>query len=155
MVFRQKYLTEDGVAKLKAERQELFEVKRPEVIARIKTALAQGDLSENAEYAEAKESQAFVEGRIKEIDDILKNVEVVKNGGRKSSIVKVGSKVDVRANGTEQEFTIVGVGEADPLKGLISNESPMGQAFLGKKKGDQAVVETPAGQKTFKITKVH
>ncbi len=146
-------ITQEGYNKLKEEHDYLSTVKRREIADRIERAKELGDLSENAEYSEAKDAQALNEGRIMEILNILKNVTIV-NKASDSDEVSMGSKVSVKLDGKEKEYTIVSFNEADPLNGLISNESPLGMAFLGKKKGDTVKVETPRGMVSYKINKV-
>jgi len=143
-------ITQAAYDKLEKEFEELKNVKRKEIAARIQTAKDMGDLSENAEYSEAKDAQAFNEGRISELNHILKNLTIVKNGNSKNTI-GMGSKVKVTSNGKEKELTIVSFNEADPLKGMISNESPLGKAFLGKNKGAKISVETPRGVMEYEI----
>jgi transcription elongation factor GreA len=127
-------ITREGYEKLKKEYDYLYYDKRREIADRIERAKDMGDLSENAEYAEAKDAQAFNEGRIAELSLLLKNLTVVENGGN-SHQVGMGSTVIARANGEEKEYTIVSFNEADPLTGKISNESPLGREFLNRKKG--------------------
>lgn len=148
------YFSEEGLKKLKEELEQRLTTQRPEIAARIREAKELGDLSENAEYAEAKEAQALNEGRIEEIKSILENAILIseKNGG---GMVNVGSslKVESKVSGTK-EFVIVGAAESNPLEGFISNESPLGAAFLGHKKGDVVLVSTPKGAVEYKILEV-
>lgn len=146
-------ITQEGYNKLKEEHDYLSTVRRREIADRIERAKELGDLSENAEYSEAKDAQALNEGRIMEILNILKNVTIV-NKASDSDEVSMGSKVNVKIDDKEKQYTIVSFNEADPVNGLISNESPLGMAFLGKKKGDTVKVETPRGVMSYKITKV-
>jgi transcription elongation factor GreA len=146
-------ITKEGYEKLKNELENLLKVKRPEIAKRIETAKELGDLSENAEYHEAKDSQAFNDGRIMEIQAILKNVKIVDSNGSKNE-VSMGSTVEVKFNGEKREFKIVSFNEADPSEGLISNESPLGLAFLGRKKGDEVEVNTPKGIIKYKILNI-
>lgn len=143
-----------GLEKLKQELHELKTVKRRELADRIEVAKALGDLSENAEYHEAKDALGFVEGRILEIEDILKNVAVIEDETGAAGVVRIGSTVTVEVNGKEKTYSIVGSNEADPLKGLVSNESPIGSALLGKKEGETAEAEAPAGRIVYRIKKV-
>jgi len=147
------YVSAEFLAKLKEELHDLKTVKRRELAGRIETAKSLGDLSENAEYHEAKDALGFIEGRILEIDDLLKNAIVIEEekGG---SNVRVGSSVAVSVNGKEKKFTIVGSNEADPLTGKISNESPIGRALLGAKVGDEVDVETPSGTAVYEILRI-
>lgn len=146
-------ITQEGYNKLKEEHDFLVTVRRKEIAERIERAKELGDLSENAEYSEAKDAQALNEGRIIELAATLKNVTIV-NKISDSDHVMMGSKVTAELDGKKREFTIVSFNEADPLNGMISNESPLGLAFIGKKKGDLVKVETPRGIMNYKISKV-
>ncbi len=146
-------ISQEGYDKLKQEMDFLATVKRKEIAERIERAKELGDLSENAEYSEAKDAQALNEGRVLELANILKNVTVVENGGSKEEVV-MGSVVTVKGNGQEKEYSIVSFNEADPLSGKISNESPLGVALLGKRKGEKVEVETPKGKFEYKIVKI-
>lgn len=149
------YITAEGLSKLKAELGFLKTAKRKEIAERIHEAKELGDLSENAEYTEAKEEQAFVEGRILQLEDTIKNVQVIKLGGRHSDHADIGSLITAKAqNGKEMNYRIVGSSEADPTKGFISNESPIGKAFIGKRKGEIVAVVTPRGKVEFQILHV-
>ena len=148
------YMSEEGIEKLKEELHELKTVKRRELAKRIEEAKALGDLSENAEYHEAKDALGFVEGRIFEIEDILKNVAIIEHEKGEAGVVHVGSTIITEVKGKEKQFNIVGSNEADPLTGKISNESPIGQALLGHKAGDEISVETPGGITVYKIKEV-
>lgn len=152
MVDKIHYLSQHGLEKLQQELQELKTVTRREIANKIENAKNLGDLSENAEYHDAKEQLAFVEGRIQEIEQILKNYSVIEEGA--STVIRVGSSVEVELNGKTKTFKIVGSNEADPAQGLISNESPLGSAFLGHGKGDNVEVTTPAGTQTYTIINV-
>lgn len=146
-------ITQDGYNKLKEEHDFLSMVRRKEIAERIERAKELGDLSENAEYSEAKDAQALNEGRIIELSAILKNVTIVDKVSDSDHIV-MGSTVSVKVDGKEKQYTIVSFNEADPLNGLISNESPLGVAFIGKRKGESVEVETPRGLVQYKIIKV-
>ena len=146
------YLTKEGLKKLKDELVVLTDVRRIEVAQRIKSARDMGDISENSEYDAARQEQAFVEGRIAELEDILKNAKV--SVATSTEEVQVGSKVTVFIEGSEDTFHIVGAPEADPMKKKISHESPIGAALVGKRVGDEAVVEVPIGKLTYRILKV-
>lgn len=146
-------ITQDGYNKLKEEHDFLSVVRRKEIAERIERAKELGDLSENAEYSEAKDAQALNEGRIIELSAILKNVTIVDKVSDGEHIV-MGSTVTVKVDGKEKKYTIVSFNEADPLNGLISNESPLGVAFIGKRKGENVEVETPRGVMHYKIVKV-
>jgi len=143
-------ISPDGYDKLKKELDDRLNVKRLEIASRIEAAKELGDLSENAEYAEAKNEQAFNDGKITELTTLLKNVNVVRNNHDKNKI-SMGSRVLAEVEGQTKEFTIVSFNEANPIEGKISNESPIGVAFLGKKKGDTIAVNTPRGQVVYKI----
>ena len=146
-------ISQEGYEKLKNELDHLVNIKRRKIAVRIQTAKDMGDLSENAEYSEAKDAQAFNEGRIAEITRMLKNLTVVKNGKSNGKVV-MGSKVTVICDSKEKIYTIVSFNEADPMDGKISNESPLGQSFLDKKKGDKVNVQTPKGEMEYEILKV-
>ena len=148
------YLTKAGRQKLTAELDHLVHVRRKEIAARIQEAKELGDLSENAEYQEAKNEQAFNEGRIEELENTLRNVEVIGNGTKKSGQVQVGSTVKTTIAGKMLTFHIVGSNESDPLSGKISNESPLGQALMGKKSGERITSHTPKGPATYVIEDV-
>jgi len=143
------YLSEEGIQQHKQELEEL-KIKRQEIANRLEEAKALGDLSENQEYISAREAQAFNEGKILELEQLLRDAVVIDKNHR-SGIVHIGSTVEVRANGRSQTLTIVGSEEANPAAGKISNESPLGKAFLGHKAGDAVEVETPGGKTTYKI----
>ena len=146
-------ITKEGLKKLQEELEMRKVVKRQEIARAIKEAKEQGDLSENAEYAEAKHQQNENENRIAELEAIIKDSEVVEHD--KSAIgIQIGSRVKVKFNGSEMEFQIVSSSESDPANFKISNESPMGKAFMGRLKGDNVEVITPAGKKRYKILDV-
>ncbi len=146
------YVSKEGLEKLQEEMNELKTVKKREVAARIKTAKEFGDLSENSEYDDAKNEQAFIEGRISEIESILKNAKIIEEVACKTTDeVCVGHTVTVEFDKGVANFKIVGSYEADPEMGLISNESPIGKALIGKKKGEEVKVKVPAGEIKYKI----
>ncbi len=149
----QQYLTLERLEALKAELQDLKINKRIEVAERLKRAKELGDLSENSEYFEAREEQAQLEARIIELEEIIKNASVI---GKSTSHAKVeiGSTVEVAKDGAKMKFTIVGSNEADPENGRISNESPLGRAFLGHTPGETVKVKTPKGEVMYKIVKI-
>ncbi len=155
MAEEKQFLTEEGAAELRRELEELKNVKRPQLAAKLKEAISQGDLSENADYHDAKEQQAFLEGRIQYLEALLYSAVIVSDNGKKSSVVIVGSEVTVQEGSEPPEiFYIVGAAEANPREGKISNESPLGRALLGRKVGDKVKVDAPAGQLTFKIKSI-
>ena len=147
-------LTQDGLLKLNEELKHLINDKRKEVIERIREAAAHGDLSENADYAQAREEQSFIEGRIQEIEDMIKNAEII-TASTQHNNVTVGSKVRVKVDGEERSYSIVESNEANPSEGKILNESTVGKSLLGKKMGDKVVVETPAGPKEYEIVGIN
>lgn len=147
------YVSKEGLQKLKEEYEHRTTTLRSDITARIKDAKDQGDLSENAEYAEAKESQSLNEGRIEELKRLIENAIVIGNQAA-SGVVRVGSHISVQTGKDQREFMIVGASEADPAHGKISNESPLGSAFLGGKKGDKISVATPRGTVEYKILEV-
>ena len=146
------YLTAEGLEKLKAELNELITVERPRVAARIHEAKLDGDLSENAEYEDAKQEQSFLEGRIATLEAQLRNAEVIEKGN--GDKVDIGSKVVIKGVEGEETFTIVGSAEAAPREGRISNESPVGAALMGRKKGDKVVVQAPAGPIEYTLVNI-
>lgn len=143
-------LTEEGLKTLKLELAELVDVKRPKLVDRLSNARSQGDLSENSDYQSAKEELEFLDGRIDELSDVVKSATVVQttngNGG-----IGIGTKVTVKVKGKETVFSIVGEWEADPMNKKISHDSPLGVALLGKKVGDKAEVDAPAGKVVYEI----
>ncbi|MAS34495.1 MAG: transcription elongation factor GreA [Anaerolineaceae bacterium] len=149
------YLTQEGAAELQQELDRLIQVKRPELAQKLKEAVAQGDLKENADYHDTREQQAFVEGRIQYLENVLRSAVIIQTGGAKD-VVSLGSEVTIREEGTDDDETymIVGAAEANPREGKISHESPIGSALLGQKKGATVQVETPGGVTKFKIRKI-
>jgi transcription elongation factor GreA len=147
------FLTKEGLEKFKKELKELKTVKRKEIAKKIEEAIELGDLSENAEYSSVKDEQAFTEARIAELENIIRNVTIIEES-KGSEQVDLGSTVIVEREGVTKKFFIVGSHEVDPVQGKISNESPLGRAFLGKRKGDIVEVEVPAGKMKFKIISV-
>ena len=147
------YLTPEGEAKLKTELAELTGRRREELAQRLRSAIQMGDLSENADYHKAKEDQAFLEGRIQEIEAALRSAVIIEK--THSDIVTVGSSVTIQEEDFPPEtYHLVGAKEADPRNGRISNESPIGRALMDHKVGDVVETETPAGKITFKILKI-
>ncbi len=149
------YLTPEGARKLREELEYLKTEKRAELAARLRAAIQMGDLSENADYIATKEEQGFVEGRIQQLEHILRHAVFIENNGHKD-VVELGARVTLQEEGYDDEetYTIVGATEADPLRGLISNESPMGRALLGKRVGDVVEVQAPNGTMRFKIVRI-
>jgi transcription elongation factor GreA len=144
------YISEEGLAKLRAELEELVNERRAEIAQRIHDAKEHGDLAENAEYEDAKNEQAFVEGQIQRLEALIKNAIIIEET-RTTDHVQIGSTVKVEGSDGRELFTIVGSTEASPRDGKISNESPVGRALLGKKKGESVVVHVPAGDFSYKI----
>ncbi len=148
-------LTAEGIENLRRELEYLVNVRRPELARILRRAIQQGDLSENADYIAAKEEQAFLEGRIQQIETMLRNAVLIEANGP-VGVVDLGSQVTVLEEGREtpEVFRIVGPAEADPLNGKVSHESPLGQALLGRRAGDVVTVDAPAGPITFRILEV-
>lgn len=151
------YLTQEGIEELKKERDELVKVKRPEVLDRVSQARNMGDLSENAEYTAAREELSFIDGRIDELEELLKQVVVIKEESHKingKNIVQLGSRVTLHKDGKKEEYVVVGEWEADPTERKISHESPLGKALLGKGVGDNIEVSAPAGKIKYSVVSV-
>jgi transcription elongation factor GreA len=150
----QNYLTPEGEAKLKAELEELKGPRREELAARLRSAIQMGDLSENADYHKAKEDQAFLEGRIQEIDAILRTSILIEKSAN-TTVVSIGDQVTIQEEGFDPEtYHLVGPTEADPRKGRISYESPIGKAIMDKKVGDVVEADAPGGKIKFKIMNI-
>jgi len=147
------YLTKERLEELKQELDGLKNTKRMEIAERLRHAKEYGDLSENSEYAEAREEQSLVEGRIFELEELSKKAVIIKKS-EGSGKVEVGSTVTAKKNGQILQYTIVGSYEAKPEDGKISDESPLGRAFLGRKVGDDVTVNAPLGAVTYQITKI-
>lgn len=154
----EQFLTADGAAELRKELENLISVKRPELAQRLREAISQGDLSENADYSDAKEQQAFLEGRIQYLENILRSAKIIEDPSAlpKAPLeVGLGTEVTIEPEGESAEtYRIVGAAEADPRNGKISNESPLGAALLGHRKGDKVRVQTPGGELIVKITRI-
>jgi transcription elongation factor GreA len=148
------YISEDGLTKLRVDLEELVNVRRAEIAQRIHDAKEHGDLAENAEYEDAKNEQAFVEGQIQRLEALIKNATII-DGNHGTDHVQIGSTVKVEGSDGQEHFTIVGSTEASPREGKISNESPVGRALLGKHKGESVVVHVPAGDFSYKILEIH
>ena len=149
------YLTAEGVENLRLELDHLITMKRPALAKRLHTAIQQGDLSENADYIAAKEEQGFLEGRIQQIEAMLRNAVMIAEDGP-SDEVAMGSRVTVVEEGAAETetFRIVGPAEADPTRGKVSNESPLGRSLLRHREGDTVIVEAPRGEIIFKIVAI-
>lgn len=149
------YLTKDGLADLKKEYDELVKVKRPEVVTRVSDARNQGDLSENAEYVAAREELSFIDGRIDELEELLKQVSLIEEGkANGGSAVELGSEVTLKIADKQEVYRVVGEWEADPAEKKISHESPLGKALIGKTTGESVEVEAPAGKIHYTIVSV-
>jgi len=149
------YLTSEGAEKLQAELEELKGPKRDEIAKRLRSAIQMGDLSENADYHKAKEDQSFLEGRIQELEFLLKNATIVDVTDIPTDTIQVGSRVTVQEEDFPPEtFFLVGAKEADPRKGKISNESPIGRVLMGGHVGDEVTASTPGGEIKLKILKI-
>ncbi|HFQ94210.1 MAG TPA: transcription elongation factor GreA [Anaerolineae bacterium] len=149
------YVTEEGLQKIKEELAYLQTEKREEISVKLEAAIKQGDLKENADYHSAKEEQGFIEGRIKDLEDALRRAEIIEDNAP-TDTVSMGNTVTVVEEGFDEEETyyIVGPHEADPANGRISNESPIGQALLGAKKGQTVTAQTPGGEISFTIQSI-
>ena len=149
-------MTEEGKLKLEQELEELKTVKRGEIIERIKVARSFGDLSENSEYESAKDEQAFVEGRITTLENMIRFAQIIDNNNVNQDEVSIGKTVVFMElpDGEEEEYTIVGSAEADPFAGKISNDSPIASALIGKKIGDEVSISTPGGEMLVKTVRV-
>lgn len=147
------FLTKEGFEDLKKEYQDLLKVKRPEVLNRVSQARNLGDLSENAEYVASREELSFIDGRIDEVEQLLKEVEIITQS-KAGSVVKLGSTVTVDTAQGKEVFTVVGEWEADPRQKKISHESPLGKALIGKKIGEKVEVEAPAGKIIYTIKSI-
>jgi transcription elongation factor GreA len=155
MVQRKQYLTAEGYEKLQQELEELRTVRRREVAERLKLAAEVGGTVDNAEYDDAKRDQARTEGRIQDLEELLQAVEIIQEHAGSTGVVRIGNTVTLRdAKGKLSTYTIVGSAEADPLKGRISNTSPVGKAILGKKTRESVTVQTPNGPIKLTITKI-
>ncbi|BAB04995.1 transcription elongation factor GreA [Halalkalibacterium halodurans] len=150
------YMTLEGKKKLEEELEYLKTERRKEVVERIKIARSFGDLSENSEYDSAKEEQAFVEGRISQIEKMIRNAEIIEESEGDANVVSLGKTVKFVEipDGEEEEYTIVGSAESDPFEGKISNDSPMAQSLLGHTIDDVVIVNTPGGEMEVKILEI-
>lgn len=151
---REILITQEGLEKLEAELKELVDVRRPDVISRIKSAKELGDLSENAEYSSAKDEQSFIEGRIQELEDVIKHAKVVQDDKGGDKTVRIGSHVTVKVDGETDKYELVGPAESDPAHGKISTDSPVGQALLGHKEKEVVKVKTPDGEVVYTIVSI-
>ncbi len=151
---KQHYLTPEGAQRLREELEFLKTTKRTELAKRLREAIQMGDLSENADYIAAKEEQGFLEGRIQEIEALLRQAVIIEDNSHKD-VVDMGARVTIQeGNYPPETYHIVGPAEANPRAGKISHESPIGQALLGRKVGDEVTVKTPGGEIRFKILEI-
>lgn len=146
-------LTKEGLEALKKELEVLVSEKRPKTVDRLANARSQGDLSENSDYQSAKEDLEFLDGRISELEEVIKNAQVV-NGRKNNNQVDLGNTVTLKIDGTKATYSIVGEWEADPTHQKISHTSPLGQALVGKKVGEKVEVEAPAGKVTYEVLSI-
>ncbi len=152
---KQFFVTQKGLEELRLELENLQKKKRAEVVDRVATARSMGDLSENSEYHAAREELSLVDGRIEELEELVKKVQIIEENSKGSKIIKLGSQVTIKVNGREEVFSLVGELEADPHEKKISHESPLGKSLIGKKPGDRVEVEAPAGKISYHILKIH
>lgn len=148
------YLTKEGLAELKKEYDEIVNIKRPNILARVTQARNMGDLSENAEYVASREELTFIDGRIDELEIILKQAVIIRESVVSNHAVKLGSTVTLNVDGKKEVFTVVGEWEADPENKKISHESPLGKVLLNKKVGEKVQVEAPAGKITYAVVSI-
>lgn len=148
------YVTKEGLEDLKKEYNELVNKKRPEVLEAVSNARNQGDLSENAEYQAARDDLSFIDGRIDELEEMIKNVALIEEGNGKNKTVALGATVTLKVDGKNHVYMVVGEWEADPTQKKISDQSPLGKALLGKKVGEHVEVEAPAGKVLYTIAAV-
>lgn len=150
------YMTQEGKTKLEKELEVLKTEKRQEVVERIKIARSFGDLSENSEYDAAKDEQAFVEGRITTLENMVRNAVIIKDDPANSNVVSLGKTIVFKElpDGEEEEYTIVGSAEADPFEGKISNDSPIAKNLLGRQVGEQVTIQTPGGEMSVEIVSI-
>lgn len=146
------YVSQESLEELKKEQNTIRDVSIPEIAKRIDEAKQQGDLSENAEYHQAREDMAWAQGRVKELEQIINNAQIIVK--QVTGKISVGNTIQVEMNGKKKQYTIVGPQEINPANGLISNESPLGEAFIGHSVGDTVEVRTPAGPTQYKILEV-
>jgi len=151
------YVTREGLKRLEEELDHLRTVKRAEIAQRLHEAMEEGDIDENAEYDDAKNQQAFVEGRILMLESMIRNAVLIEESTKRRNEVSLGCIVSIQEvgeNGEVEKYSLVGSAEADPRHGRISNESPLGKALLGKRVGDEVTINAPAGSLTFKVVKI-
>lgn len=148
------YLTKEGLADLKKEHEDLTKVKRPAVVTRVSDARNLGDLSENAEYVAARDELSFIDGRIDELEELLKQAVIIDDRAS-AKIINLGSKVTLTIGKKKEDYMVVGEWEADPAEKKISHQSPLGKALIGKKVGEQVEVEAPAGKIVYTVVSIN
>lgn len=148
------YITKNGLSELKKEYEELTSIKRPDVLSRVSQARSLGDLSENAEYVAAREDLSFIDGRIDELEELLKQAIIISES-HNNHMIKLGSRVTLHAQGKKLLYTVVGEWEADPTEKKISHKSPLGVALMGKRVGEKVEVEAPAGKILYTIKSIN
>jgi transcription elongation factor GreA len=148
------YLSAEALEKMKQELEYLKKDKRKEIAEKLQAAIALGDLSENAEYHDAKDEMGMLEGKIAQMEDQIKNAVIIEENGGKKDQVEVGCQVEIESEGNRIAYKIVGPNEADPAEGFISNETPLAQALMGHKAGEEVEFEAPSGKKIYKIIKI-
>lgn len=148
------YLTKEGLEELKKEYDETLNVRRPGVVERLSQARSLGDLSENAEYVAARDELSFLDGRIAELEDLIRQASIIHETGTKGSGIKLGSTVTLHVKGKKEDYTVVGEWEADPARKKISHESPLGKALIGKKVGEKIEVKAPAGKIDYTVVDI-
>ena len=149
------YLTKEGEEKMRAELEDMVTRQREELSVRLRTAIQQGDLSENADYHKAKEDQGFLEGKIQEYEEILGGVVIIEETESSKGVIDIGDWITIQEGSyPEEKYQVVGATEANPREGRISNESPIGTAVMGHKAGDKVIAKTPGGEMEIKILKI-
>lgn len=148
------YLSAEAFEKMKQELEHLKKDKRKEIAEKLQAAIALGDLSENAEYHDAKDEMGMLEGKIAQMEDQVKNAVIIEENGEKKDKVEVGCQVEIESEGSRITYKIVGPNEADPAEGFISNETPLAEALMGHKAGEEVEFEAPSGKKVYKIIDV-
>jgi transcription elongation factor GreA len=147
-------ITQEGLEEIKKDYEELVDVKRPEAVKRVAETRTIGDLTEDNEHLQAKQTLSFIEGKISELGEVIKNAEIINQGSQKPNQVNLGCRVTVEGDGQSLVYHLVGEWEANPAQMKISHQSPLGQSLMGKKVGDQVEVEAPAGKIVYTIKKI-
>lgn len=147
-------ITKEGLEEIKKDYEELISIKRPEAVKRVADTRTIGDLTEDNEHTQAKQALSFVDGKISELDEVIKNAEIIDQGGKSTNQINLGCRVTVKGDGKTLVYHLVGEWEADPTEMRISHKSPLGQSLLGKKVGEKIEVEAPAGKIVYTIKKI-